>query len=55
MFDWIPRWHPFKWAVVIILVILVWNNPVGWGHTVGGWIHYIPVIADRIGEFFRSM
>lgn len=55
MFSWIPRWHPFIWAAVIIVGVLIWQDPVGAGHTVRSWINSIPGIADHISLFFRSI
>jgi hypothetical protein len=55
MFGWLPRWHPLVWAFVIIMLILIWHDPVGWGQKVGNLIHYVPVIAQRIGTFFTSI
>lgn len=55
MFGWIPRWHPLVWAVVIILVIAVVQNPQGMGHRVGDMIHWLGYAGGRAVLFVESI
>lgn len=54
MFGWLPRWHPFIWLIVVIVVVLVWQDPAGSGQTVRGWLDYIPQIANRVSIFIHN-
>jgi hypothetical protein len=55
MFSWIPRWHPFVWLIVIVIVVAIWTNPAEWGHKAGGLFHLIPEIASRATIFVQSL
>jgi len=52
---WIPQWHPFVWIIVIVLVVGIWDDPVGWADRVHGLLGYIPVVANRIGVFITHI
>jgi hypothetical protein len=45
---WIPQWHPVVWAIVIIVIIAVVQNPVGMGHRAGSLIHGIGYMAHQV-------
>lgn len=55
MFSWIPRWHPFIWAVVIILVIAIVQNPTGMGARAGDLIHNLEHMAGQLVKFAESI
>jgi hypothetical protein len=52
---WIPRWHPFIWAAVIIMIYLIWTQPAEWGAKAGGILHMVPVAAGRFGIFLSHI
>jgi hypothetical protein len=52
---WIPRWHPFVWAFVIIMIYMIWTDPATWGHKAAGLLHLIPEAANRVGIFAQNL
>lgn len=36
MFGWIPRWHPFVWFLVFLLLVAIVTNPVAMAGRVHG-------------------
>jgi hypothetical protein len=52
---WIPRWHPFVWIIVIVLVVGIWQDPAGWGGRVHSIVSYIPVLGDRLTTFITHI
>jgi hypothetical protein len=55
MFSWLPRWHPFVWLFVIVMVYLIWTDPATWGHKAAGLLGMIPQAAHRIGIFIQNL
>lgn len=52
---WVPRWHPFVWLAVAIMIYLIWTNPAVWGRHAAGILHLFPEAANRVGIFFQNI
>lgn len=52
---WIPRWHPFVWIFVIVMIYMIWTDPAEWGQKAAGVLHLIPEAANRIGIFIQHL
>lgn len=55
MFGWIPRWHPFVWLAVIVLIGAIISNPVGMGGRAGDLLHGINHALHQILIFVESI
>lgn len=55
MFNWIPRWHPVIWIIVIVLVVAIVRNPTAMGARAGDMIHGIEHWIGQVVIFFESI